>query len=311
MRNILLRSPQFLTATDTTSTMLSAKLELSIDSTLQYTIIKNAINFRVVFEISELARDFITHEANQTIPLSSVDVSYTITKYDGLDGTGNTIGSPINDSDTGFDGYGKFSEGANPTFGTVGQAIQTNTDIYLPENTASYNPINYSSTRKIDISTTDTIKQIGSPLVTFTIHRVCDTKYDSMKITFVNKFGALQELYFFFKSTENINITSEEYKANIFDFSNSNYSTTDHQSQTYNINAKESIKLNTPQVTDQYNDVLEELLLSEHVWLTKGSTIYPVKPTTKTMQRKTSVNDKIVQYTMDFDFANSYINDIR
>lgn len=308
MANLLLRSPQY--KSTTAVGMLSANIEVSIDGTLRYSITKNAINNVVVFDISEIARDYIEHSFSQSNPSSTIAISTTLTQYTGLNGTGTaTALSAV--SDVGYDGYGEFSEGINPTIGSTGQAIQTNTDIYLPDNTASYIPINYS-TGKIAISTTDTIKQIGSPLVTFTINRVCDTKFGSTKVTFVNKFGALQELYFFFKQQETVNVSSENYKSNLVtNTSPATYDTTRHQVSTYNVNAKEAISLNTPFVADNYNLALEELLLSEHIWLTKDGTTYPIAPKTKSLQKKTSVNDRLVQYTMEFEYAFDKINNVR
>lgn len=308
MANLLLRSPQY--KSTTAVGMLSANIEVSIDGTLRYSITKNAINNVVVFDISEIARDYIEHSFSQSNPSSTIAISTTLTQYTGLNGTGTaTALSAV--SDVGYDGYGEFSEGINPTIGSTGQAIQTNTDIYLPDNTASYIPINYS-TGKIAISTTDTIKQIGSPLVTFTINRVCDTKFGSTKVTFVNKFGALQELYFFFKQQETVNVSSENYKSNLVtNTSPATYDTTRHQVSTYNVNAKEAISLNTPFVADNYNLALEELLLSEHIWLTKDGTTYPITPKTKSLQKKTSVNDRLVQYTMEFEYAFDKINNVR
>jgi hypothetical protein len=264
----------------------------------------------VVFDISEIARDYIEHSFSQSNPSSIIAISTTLTQYTGLNGTG-TATALSSVSDVGYDGYGEFSEGINPTIGGTGQAIQTNTDIYLPDNTASYIPINYS-TGKIAISTTDTIKQIGSPLVTFTINRVCDTKFGSTKVTFVNKFGALQELYFFFKQQETVNVSSENYKSNLVTNTDpATYDITRHQVSTYNVNAKETISLNTPFVADNYNLVLEQLLLSEHIWLTKDGTTYPIAPKTKSLQKKTSVNDSLVQYTMEFEYAFDKINNVR
>lgn len=312
MANLLLRSPQY--KSTTAVGMLSANIEVSIDGTVRYSITKNAINNVVVFDISEIARDYIEHSFSQSNPSSTIAISTTLTQYTGLNGTGTAtvVTSPPQPvSDVGYDGYGEFSEGINPTIGGTGQAIQTNTDIYLPDNTASYIPINYS-TGKIAISTTDTTKQIGSPLVTFTINRVCDTKFGSTKVTFVNKFGSLQELYFFFKQQETVNVSSENYKSNLVtNTSPATYDITRHQVSTYNVNAKETISLNTPFVADNYNLVLEELLLSEHIWLTKDGTTYPIIPKTKSLQFKTSVNDRLVQYTLEFEYAFDKINNIR
>jgi len=305
MANLLLRSPQYISV----SSAASAKLTITIDGTLRYTIIKNAINSRVVFEISELCRDYIEHSFTQTNPAETITIATQRFRYTEANG-GGTETDLGTSTDTGYDGYGLFTGSVNPIIGSTGQAIQTNTDIYLPFNTASYIPINYS-TGKITVSTTDTIKQIGSPLVTFTIHRVCDSKFGSSKITFLNRFGALQEMYFFHKSSEDITTTSESYKRNIFDYANTNYSSTDHQMQKFNTNATKKTTLNTPFVAEQYNEAIEELMLSEYVWLTQGSVTHPVTPSTKSLRFKTSVNDRLVQYTIQFDHTSSVINNVR
>ena len=56
-------------------------------------------------------------------------------------------------------------------------------------------------------------------------------------------------------------------------------------------------------------------MLSEQVWYTKTtdeeSTIYPVTPVTSSLTYKTSLNDKLVEYTIDFDFAFDKIQNIR
>ena len=56
MANILFRSPYFVTIT--TGGHLSAQLALTIDGTLRYTILKNAVSNRTVFEIGTLVRDY-------------------------------------------------------------------------------------------------------------------------------------------------------------------------------------------------------------------------------------------------------------
>ena len=313
MANLLLRSPQY--KQTSAVGMLSANIDISIDSILRYSITKNAINNVVVFDISEISRDYIEHTFGQSNPSETIAISTTITQYTGLNGTGTaTALSPV--SDVGYDGYGEFSEGINPTISTSQTPLQSNTDIYLPPSTASYIPVNYGDgSFETSAAATDGTKYYipspSDPQYTFAIRTICDTKFGSSKITFVNKFGALQEMYFFYKSTESINTTSEVYKKNIFDYDNSNYSITDHQSQRFNTNATKKITLNTPFVAEQYNEAIEELMLSEYVWLTQGSITHPVTPSTKSLKFKTSVNDRLVQYTIDFDHASSVINNVR
>ena len=60
MDNILLRSPQYITQTNTTSGIASAELEITINGTLRYTLVKPASSsVAVLFEYAELARDYL------------------------------------------------------------------------------------------------------------------------------------------------------------------------------------------------------------------------------------------------------------
>jgi len=70
---------------------------------------------------------------------------------------------------------------------------------------------------------------------------VCEPKYTPYKVTFINKFGALQDMYFFKKSVESISTTQETYKRSTMDLVSLSYSTSSHQVATFNKNGmKES-----------------------------------------------------------------------
>lgn len=142
----------------------------------------------------------------------------------------------------------------------------------------------------------------------------CD-RYPDRKVTFVNKNGALQDIYFFAKETESISITSERYKSNMINLQTSSYSTTQHQYQQFDKQAKENITLNTGFVSEDYNEVIKQMMMSEQVWLTRttntDSNIYPVIPVTNSVTMQTSLNDKMVNYTIDFEYAFDKIQNIR
>jgi hypothetical protein len=160
---------------------------------------------------------------------------------------------------------------------------------------------------------TDVIKIITEPC----------SKYQPYKVVFVNRFGVLQDLFFSLKSTESITTTGETYKANNFDYTGNTtdlvlgignkYDSNKHQIMQYSKMGKESIVLNTGYLSEDYNDVMQELMLSEQVWLmaTNSEEVLPVLPKTQNITFKTSVNDKLVQYTIEFDMAFDKINSIR
>jgi hypothetical protein len=147
------------------------------------------------------------------------------------------------------------------------------------------------------------------------------SKYEPYKVTFINKFGALQDMYFSLKSTESLNTTGETYKSNSVDFGTLTYGTYKPQVAQYNKLGKESITLNTNYLSEEYNEVIKQLMMSEQVWLTRLDnpapdsnnleTVLAVIPKTQSVTYKTSLNDRLVQYTVDFDYAFDKINTVR
>jgi hypothetical protein len=139
------------------------------------------------------------------------------------------------------------------------------------------------------------------------------SKYEPYKVTFVNKFGALQDMWFSLKSIESLNTTGETYKANVMDFNTLTYATHKPQVAQYNKSGKESITLNTNYISEDYNEVIKQLMLSEQVWMmpTNSDEVYPVIPKTQNLTYKTSLNDRLVQYTVQFDYAFDKINTVR
>ena len=59
------------------------------------------------------------------------------------------------------------------------------------------------------------------------------------------------------------------------------------------------------------NETIEELFLSENVWIRYEGKTLPVIPTSKAIAFKTSLNDKLIDYTVNFDFAFDKVNNVR
>jgi len=141
-----------------------------------------------------------------------------------------------------------------------------------------------------------------------------ECKYEPKKVTFVNKYGALQDMYFFKKSVKKMNIKKESYKSNILNSSNS-YSRSNHVYRDFNVVGKESVTLSSGFLSEEYNEVFKQMMLSEKVWVTNinddGEQVLPINVKTSNITYKTSLNDKLVQYTFDFDKSYDTINNIR
>lgn len=306
MANVLLRSPFY--EYRTRALALSAKLELSINGNLEYTILKDTITNGALFEISELASDFLEITFNGTYSHQGVVISGVVTYYDGYNGAGNVLGLTESFSHIGLEGYSTFQEGKNSTV-LDGVLMQPNTIVYVPENTSGQIPFMDSGEITYSIfGPTDTTAIVASENIT--IKRLCDPLFTPVKVTFVNKLGALQDLWFDKKSVNSYATTSESFRRNIIGL-NGDYNTTRHQTYNTNFSATESITLNTGFVDEGIDAVINELILSTGIWGTINGAVIPLTIKTKSQTRKTQLNDKLINYTIDFDFAFDSLNNIR
>ena len=149
---------------------------------------------------------------------------------------------------------------------------------------------------------------------TIKVNVIEECKYEPKKVTFINKWGALQDMYFFKKSKENLSIKKESYKSNIIG-AYAQYSRTNHVNRDFNVVGSESISLSSGYLSEEYNEVFKQLMLSEKVWVTNiletGEQVLPINVKTSSIAYKTSVNDKLVDYTIEFDKSFDTINNIR
>ena len=301
-----------------------------------YTINKSVISGQtnITLEIAELVRDYFTITFNDDYNSIARYVRTVVSSFDDSDEPFET--NPIVTTYVALDGYGYFEEGTNPELDR--HALISATNIYLPEGTAGKLPIFAEGVGKVIIdgvttqitdngNTNQKIQYVTIPAdkssiqvfdtddttlkKTITISNICEPKYTSFKVTFVNKFGAFQDLYFFKKTSEVTNVTDELFKKNIITNTASTYNTYDNQRGRMNVNAQTSLTMNTGFIKENMNQTIEELFYSENVYIRYENKTLAVIPKSKSLQYKTSLNDKLINYTVDFDFAFDRINNVR
>ena len=171
---------------------------------------------------------------------------------------------------------------------------------------AYFNDYSIGAVDKIIVSDSNGVKTIN-------VETLQECKYEPKKVTFVNKFGALQDMYFFKKLVESMNVEKESYKSNILNASS--YNSYNHVYRDFNVVGKESVTLSSGFLDEEYNKVFKEMMLSEKVWITNitesGEQVLPINVKTGDITYKTSLNDKLVQYTIQFDKSYDTINNIR
>ena len=330
MSRIALRSPYFFTHTiGGASGAVSVQLTITIDTVLRYTLSKAVTaGSPTVFEVSELCRDYLTvnYDGSPTAGDTEIDIDLVMTFYD----SSNNLITTINDTgNQGFDAYGYFDEGANyePPYPLSSAAswliapklgVNNDWEIFVPENKSGYLPYILNGTVAYQTySGTATSVTIGVG-VTCDINRTPCSKYEPQRITFVNKYGQFQDLWFLLKKTLTTDTTKEEYQGINLTSSGSSttYDTSKATKVLYNKESKQRITLNSGYYPEAYNAVFEQLLESEQVWIqflnSVGQTQYlPVNVMTSSFVEKTKLNDKLIDYTIEFAEAYDKINNIR
>jgi len=303
----------------------------------QYQINKSRIDTHsnINLEIGELVRDYIDIYFNDDYSSHTRWVRAVVEYFNEADEP-FTYSNPQTFDFIATDGYGYFEDGTNPELSR--SVFISAENIYLPENTEGKLPIFAEGVGKVSIDSTDTqitdngntnqkIQYVTIPqnssniqiydtddttlLKTIKVTNLCEPKFTPVKITFTNKFGAFQDIYFFKKTTERTNITDETFKRNTVTNNTATYNTSEGQRQRYNINSKTSLSMNTGFVKEDMNQTIEELFFSENVWVRYEGKTLPIIPSTKSLQYKTVLNDKLINYTVDFEFAFDKINNVR
>jgi len=149
----------------------------------------------------------------------------------------------------------------------------------------------------------------GEVVDVINVEEIEECKYNPYKITFVNKYGSLQDIWFFKKSNLSMKTKQENYKANIV--SAGSYSVNERQNYIFNKTGTETLKLNTGFYPESYNEVFRQLSLSEEVWIGYENKTLPINIVSSNLNYKTSRNDKLINYTIDVEFSNDKINNIR
>ena len=341
---------------------LSSSTEICDDLYATYSLQKKPLGTEdsVSFDISEIVNDHIEQVFTGTYASAKSSIWVTVaTSARQSDGT--VIGSVTSNTYLAQEGYNKFKEGVNYTTEPI--AMLSSTYIQNHKGSTITIPVNVERVTQVEwrngtsVRETDTFTDNGNQnqkiqfalftagtfldnaLITYdsgstttiTLEQVEECKYPVNKITFVNRWGALQDLFFFKKSTENLEATRETFNRSIFEaravqldppetpgdacqesLTFNTYSTTAHAKKTFNANATESIVLNTGFVNELMNPYFEELMVSEYIWLTDSSAnIFPVNLKESSFAKKTGLNDRLINYTMSFEKSFSLVNNIR
>lgn len=129
-------------------------------------------------------------------------------------------------------------------------------------------------------------------------------RYEPVLCDFVNKYGAWQRTWFYAASNNTLSVENTKY--NLMQSTFPNYNTLEGQTKSFNTNGKNSIKVNTDWVDESYNDLLKQLMLSERILINS----LPATLKTQSTELFKNINQKTINYQLEFEFAYNTINNV-
>ena len=143
-----------------------------------------------------------------------------------------------------------------------------------------------------------------SEIITTNVEETCEPILEPQLVQFINRYGGLDFIWFFKMRTDSISIESKDYKLLQPAMT---YDTTIGQNAKYNFNGKQSVKMNTGFVNENYNELIQDLMLSEKVWINSIPAIVKSSGT----EFKTQIRNKNINYEIEFEYAFDLINNMQ
>lgn len=200
--------------------------------------------------------------------------------------------------------------GKNATTVTYYNADGTvcNTDSYPVIPTLSYNQIKYSSCTDAASVTIES----GLPAArTININTLECNKHTPYKVSFLNRFGAIQSVWFNGNNTESSSVKTKEYSRVITSSVNgSEYSNSRGSRYKQRLSSTRAMTLNSGFYPEGSNVTFEELIDSTQSWIEKDDVILPINIKTASFNKMTELNDNAINYTIEVEFAFNKINNI-
>ena len=218
----------------------------------------------------------------------SLDVSFTVTQYGG---TGNvSMRYPFSVNIT---GNGTYQASGVGEFDRIQFQAQTT---------------NEQDSLSLSIDDVSVTESVADRVIK--VEDIEECKYTPYKLIFRNKLGAKQELWFFKSSRLSMQIERDKFQGNtIKDYRNDIISS--HRGVNFSTMSKQTLTINSGFVPESFNEVFKQLMLSEQVWIDYNQQVLPINISNQNIDYKTSLNNKLINYTIDVEFSFNTTNNVR
>lgn len=143
-----------------------------------------------------------------------------------------------------------------------------------------------------------------SEAVTFNVDQQC-SKYEPVRLHWLNKLGGIDSLNCNLKSIDKTDVKRESYQQQHHTFTGFTYDYTkaSRGQVDYDIKMTETLKVNTDYLTEAESIWMQDLFTSPVVYRELNNELIAMNITGNSIQKKTSLNDKLMQYTFELNYS--------
>lgn len=139
----------------------------------------------------------------------------------------------------------------------------------------------------------------------------CEQKYPNVRIKWKNRYGQFDWMNFNMVNRQTFETERKTYQPQLgsWEASTFSYRAGDSANLAYIVDSKQGLIVNTNWLPESYNDILKQLLVSDEIYWyydEAGGQLRPITITTQNIQFKTTVVDKLIQYTFEFQWGQPY-----
>jgi len=143
----------------------------------------------------------------------------------------------------------------------------------------------------------------GATAIIATYKIICEPKYTPYQIAFINRFGVADFITFFKRSDERGNFTQDSYQKSIYNDGFTTPSLEVGKYNSFNVNSRNSLTLNTGFVEQDYDETIKDILMSEYVAVLENNQWISVQPERGSIEYQKHINQKLINYTLTFTYA--------
>jgi hypothetical protein len=151
-------------------------------------------------------------------------------------------------------------------------------------------------------------------LATLNFKVECAYYYEPIRIDWKNRYGQFDFLNFYKRHNNTFNTDQRLYQPQIGSWGAQalEYSQFQTSQQRYIVDAAEVLDVNSDFLPEGYNELFKQLMVSDEIyWMYDQSNpsnvlVKPLTIKTNSLQFKTGINNKLIQYTLSFDIGQPY-----